>query len=66
MILDDKLKLLLIIAVVIILFLQGAWMFRDAERNGHNKWLWGLLGLIQFPTYLLIYMLFVRRRRRND
>ncbi|WP_270169113.1 sigma-Y antisigma factor component [Paenibacillus sp. SYP-B4298] len=56
---------LVIVTVVTILLLQGSWMFRDAERRGHNKWLWGLLGLVQFPTYLLIYLYFVKRKGRK-
>lgn len=59
---DTPFNMMIIAIAVIILLVQGSWMFRDAGRNGHNKWLWGLLGLIQFPTYLLIYLLFVRKK----
>lgn len=49
-------------AIVILLLLsQGTWMFLDAKKRGHNYWLWGTLGLIQFPTYLLIYLIFARK-----
>lgn len=47
--------------VTFILLCQGSWMFWDAKKRGHNAWLWGFLGLIQFPTYLIIYLIFARK-----
>lgn len=47
--------------IAFILICQGSWMFWDARKRGHNAWLWGFLGLIQFPSYLLIYLIFVRK-----
>jgi len=43
---------------------QGTWLFLDARERGARAWLWGLWGLIQFPTPLFFYWLLVRRRRR--
>ncbi len=42
-----------------ILFLQGTWMFIDASKRGKYRWLWGLWGLTNIPTPLLIYIFFV-------
>jgi len=36
-------------------------MFWDAQKRGHNAWLWGFLGLITFPMYLIIYLIFARK-----
>ena len=44
-----------------ILICQSSWMFWDARKRGYNAWLWGFLGLIQFPMYLIIYLIFVRK-----
>lgn len=49
------------IAIALLLITQSTWMFIDARKHGHNHWLWGTLGLIQFPSYLLIYLIFVRK-----
>lgn len=49
-------------AVAAILLSQATWLFLDARRRGASPWLWGGLGLIQFPLPLLIYWLLVRRR----
>lgn len=49
------------VLVTFILLCQGSWMFWDAKKRGHNAWLWGFLGLIQFPTYLIIYLIFARK-----
>lgn len=51
----------LAILLALTLICQGSWMFWDARKRGHNAWLWGFLGLIQFPTYLVIYLIFVRK-----
>jgi|GEM_PF-269603 len=49
------------IAVSILLF-QSTWLFLDAQKKGHSEWFWGILGLIQFPLPLFIYLLFVRNK----
>lgn len=51
--------------IVPILVSQGTWLFWDARRRGARPWLWGVLGLIQFPMPLLCYWLFVIRPRRG-
>lgn len=51
----------LLIMAAFLLICQSSWMFWDARKRGHNAWLWGLLGLIQFPTYLIIYLIFARK-----
>lgn len=53
------------LAVAILLLGQGTWLFLDARRRGARPWLWGLLGLVQFPVPLLVYLLLVRRPRRH-
>lgn len=45
-----------------ICFIQGIWMFRDAQKRGHFPWLWGLWGLISCPTPLIFYYFFVIRK----
>ena len=48
-----------------ILFTQSTWLFLDAGKRGAKKWLWGLGGLIQAPTPLLIYLIVVRKIYRK-
>lgn len=48
----------------LLLLAQATWLFVDARRRGARPWLWGLLGLVQFPMPLLLYWFFVLRRRR--
>lgn len=47
--------------VAAVLLLQSTWLFVDARKRGNGYWLWGLWGLIQFPSPLIAYWLFVRR-----
>ena len=51
----------LLVVIAFILICQSSWMFWDAQKRGHNAWLWGFLGLIQFPMYLIVYLIFVRK-----
>ncbi|MDQ0209306.1 hypothetical protein J2S05_004147 [Alkalicoccobacillus murimartini] len=57
----SSIPLFLRIVIALILICQGSWMFWDARKRGHKAWLWGFLGLIQFPMYLIIYLIFVRK-----
>lgn len=45
----------------IALVIQANWVFRDAEKRGENKWLWGAFALLNTPSNLLIYLLVTRR-----
>ena len=49
--------------LAILLFSQALWIFVDARKRGENAWLWGLLGLLNVPSSLIIYLLVTRRKR---
>jgi hypothetical protein len=41
---------------------QATWIFRDARRRGEvYAWLWGLFGLVNVPSSLIVYILVTRR-----
>jgi NADH:ubiquinone oxidoreductase subunit 6 (subunit J) len=46
--------------MIIILFTQGCWIFWDASKRGENKWLWGLFGLLNAPSNLIVYLIVTR------
>jgi NADH:ubiquinone oxidoreductase subunit 6 (subunit J) len=50
-----------IIGAVVVLLTQSIFLFVDARKHGHNYWLWGILGLIQAPVPLLVYLLTFRK-----
>ena len=53
--------LLFIIIAVPLLLIQGLWMFFDARKKGESYyWLWGILGLLNFPTPIIIYLIVTR------
>ncbi len=62
---DTKTKIALFIGIFIILGIQGVWIFKDAERRGMNKWLWGIFGFLNTPTNLLIYLIVSRTLRKR-
>jgi hypothetical protein len=42
--------------------IQATWIFRDARLRGESyAWLWGLFGLINVPSSLVVYILVTRR-----
>jgi hypothetical protein len=44
-----------------VLLAQSIWLFRDAQKHSAYPWLWGLWGLIKFPTPLVVYLIVVRK-----
>lgn len=52
-------KYIIFIAFALLL-IQGSWIFYDASKKGLNKWIWGLFGMVQLPSSLIIYLLITR------
>lgn len=51
---------ILLILFTLLLF-QALYIFSDAKkRNEKYYWLWGLFGLLNFPSSLIIYLLVTR------
>ncbi len=46
--------------IITLLTAQGLWIFNDAPKRGMNRWIWGLFGLLNSPTNLVIYLLVSR------
>lgn len=57
---DTKTLIALFASLAILLGIQAFWIFKDAEKRGMNKWLWGILGFLNTPTNLLIYLIVSR------
>lgn len=55
-----------ILLIVLFVFFQGIWIFRDAQKRGRFPWLWGIWGISNFPTPLIVYYFAVIRRDRKD
>lgn len=49
--------------IALLLLTQSLWIFHDARKRGENAWLWGLLGLLNIPSSLLVYLLVTRRKK---
>ncbi|WP_435922416.1 hypothetical protein [Paenibacillus sp. DYY-L-2] len=56
--------------LVLLVLSQGLWIFKNARGRGKglSAWLWGMWGMINFPTPLVVYLLVVvwpeARRKR--
>jgi hypothetical protein len=48
------------ICLVVVLSVQGLWVFNDARKRGMNCWLWGLFCLLNTPTNLFVYLIVSR------
>lgn len=46
--------------LIVILLLQGGWLFFDARRHSRYPWLWGVWGLLQCPVPTIVYLIAVR------
>lgn len=51
--------------IAVLLLAQALWIFQDARKRGENAWLWGLLGLLNIPSSLLVYLLVTRRKKNK-
>ncbi|MDF2927387.1 MAG: hypothetical protein K0R57_6301 [Paenibacillaceae bacterium] len=58
-------ELLVLVALMPVLLAQGLYLFIDARKRGRYPWLWGLWGLIQAPTPLVVYLIVVRKIYKN-
>jgi len=58
-------KWLIIAAAFCLTLPQGIWLFRDAQKRGRFPWLWGLWGLIQIPTPLIVYYFAIIQRDKK-
>ncbi|QQK81483.1 transcriptional regulator [Salicibibacter cibi] len=55
------------------LFAQSTFLFIHSRRNGHLRWFWGIWGMLNLPTPLIVYVLYItfiipyrERRLTND
>jgi len=58
---DEKIPLGLLITLFTLLMAQAIYIFFDAKNSGEKYYfLWGLFGLLNFPSSLIIYLLITR------
>lgn len=55
----------IVVPVILFVFCQGVWIFRDAQKRGRFPWLWGIWGISTFPVPLIVYYFAVIRRDRK-
>lgn len=54
-------ELILFGLLIVLLFIQGVFIFFDARKRGEKYyWLWGLFGLLNVPSSLIIYLIVIR------
>ncbi len=46
--------------LAVLLLAQATWIYLDAARRGERKLLWGLFGLCNIPSSLIVYLLVTR------
>lgn len=59
-------NIIMLVLVFIILITQSITLFTKAKKRNRSAWLWGLLGMIQFPwPSIFFYFLVVRKDRKK-
>lgn len=52
-------KIIVYPIIAIALLLQGTFIFLSAKKRGKNAWFWGFIGLLNIPSGLIWYYIFV-------
>lgn len=42
------------------LFAQSLFLFIHSRRNGHLHWFWGIWGMLNLPTPLIVYIIYIK------
>lgn len=59
--LSTKALIIILTIVIPLLILQASWIFQDAKKRGNKHyWFWGLVGLINIPESLIVYLIVTR------
>lgn len=59
-------NIIILVLVFITLIIQSIILFTKAKKRNRSAWLWGLLGMIQFPwPSIFFYFLVVRKDRKK-
>ena len=61
----SELPIVLWLILAVLLFTQASWIFFNASKNNRNKWLWGFFGLLNFPSSLILYLIFTKVLFKN-
>lgn len=62
----DKTQIISIVVMLIIVAIQGNLIFRDAIKNKISyPWLWGIIGLLNFPSSAIIYIVYKKYIRKK-
>ncbi len=62
----DQIPLIVWILIVLVLSVQGFWVFNDAKKRGMNKWIWGIFALLNTPSNLIIYLIVSRKYGHSE
>ncbi|MBO2945515.1 hypothetical protein JJQ72_16175 [Paenibacillus sp. F411] len=56
-----------ILVIALLLLTQGTALFLDARRRGLGRmaWFWGVWGILNVPTPLVVYYFLILRRGRG-
>ncbi|MGG2025631.1 transcriptional regulator [Gottfriedia sp. S16(2024)] len=58
--------MIILVLVFTILIIQSITLFTKAKKRNRSAWLWGLLGMIQFPwPSIFFYFLVIRKDRKK-
>lgn len=58
-------SLIVVLILSPIIIYQSRWVYKDAEKNGLNKWGWGIFCLLNTPSNWLIYLLYKHLKLKN-
>lgn len=56
----QQIPIWLFVLIFLFLFAQSTFLFIHSRRNGRLHWFWGLWGMLNVPTPLVVYLIYIK------
>ncbi|RKD75140.1 hypothetical protein ATL39_0836 [Sinobaca qinghaiensis] len=56
----QEIPIWLYILIFFFLFAQSTFLFIHSRRNGRLRWFWGIWGMLNVPTPLVVYIIYIK------
>lgn len=62
---ENEIPIWILCVIIIVLFVQGVYLFVDARKRNAYPWFWGVIGILSFPLPVILYAILVKKLFRK-